>query len=138
MNIGEKITQYKDKLGFKNYQEFGKAAGVSGDWLLNLSKQDEIKLIDMNNLIRLCNYLGVTIDQLVKDDENKVDIEIDQNNANVTSDTNNADIGNLIDEMSILLDNKVIKLNGILLNDKAKQICKDSLEVVKILTRQYL
>ena len=69
MNVGEKICSFKEKLGHRNYQEFGRAADVSGDWINELSKKPEIKVTDMNNVIRLCGYLGITIDQLVKDDE---------------------------------------------------------------------
>lgn len=135
MNIGEKISLYKDKLGFKNYQDFGKAVGVNGSWLLELSKKTEVSFIDLNNLLKICRYLGITIDQLVNDDHivlsNKT-IEVTNINANCD------DIGVIIDEIEELLSKEGIKIDGMLMNEKSKEICKHSLEVVKTLTRQHL
>jgi DNA-binding Xre family transcriptional regulator len=136
MNVGEKVSLYKDKLGFKNYQEFGKTVGVSGDWINELSKKDEIKFIDMNNLTKLCSYLNVTIDQLVRND----DVSPMSNKAaallNINENCN--DIGAVFNEIVLLLDKEDIRLDGILLNDVAKQACKDALDVVRIVARQYL
>lgn len=137
MNIGGKIALYKDKLGHKNYAEFGKAAGLNGNWINDLSKREEIKQInDMSSLIKLCRYLDITIDQLVINDDAKVD---EFNTVEINNIDNNCDdIGTLINETIIFLDKQPIKMDGMLLNNEAKQTCKDALMVVKTLTKQYL
>jgi len=135
MNIGEKITLYKERLAHKNFQDFGRAANCSGDWLNDISKIEEIKVVSINNLINLCDYLGITINQLVVNDEN--DIKVIEGNVNI--DENSDDIGTLISQMETLVDNKEgIKFDGIVMNDKAKEICKDSLDVIRTLTKQHL
>lgn len=135
MNVGEKISLYKEKLGHKNYQSFAKSAGVPGSWLNDLSKKDDIGLVDMHNVVKLCDYLGITINQLVIDEELVNSVSVSEiTNINQQCD----DIGVIISEMIFLLDKEDIKLNGMLLNNTAKQICKDALEVVEILTKQYL
>lgn len=131
---------YKDKLGFKNYGEFGRAADISGNWINELSKKEEIKQVnDMNQLIKLCRYLGVTIDELVINDigSEKEPEKIEMVDYNFISEECN-DIGFLINEAIILLDKDYIEMDGIQLSNKAKQTCKDSLMVVKTLTKQHL
>jgi len=134
MNFGEKITSYKERLNHKNFQDFGRAANCSGDWLNNASKMEEIKVVDMHNLINLCDYLGITINQLVVNDEYLLDSD------NVTKNVSNSDdIGALLNQIvSYLSNNEDCKLDGVLMNDKAKEVCKDSLGVVRILTKQHL
>ena len=135
MNVGEKICSYKERLNHKNFQDFGRAADVSGDWINELSKKSEIKVTDMNNIIKLCGYLGISIDQLVKDDE----IEIIESKGLEIIDINNAnDIGILIDNMIALLGREGIKMNNVNMNDKSKEVCKDALNVVKTLIKQHL
>ena len=135
MNIGEKITSYKEKLGFKNYQDFSKAAGLSGEWLLEASKKQELKVVDVNNLIKICGYLGVTIEQLIVDD-NSMNISEGNTTGNITDPD---DIGYLLNKMVVCLDNKEgCKLDGVLMNDKCREICKDSLGVVRTLVKQHL
>ena len=132
MNVGEKICLYKERLKHRNYQEFGRAADVSGDWINELSKKPEIKITDMNNVIKLCEYLKITIDQLVKDDET-LEEEIIEN-----IDLNSEDIGILINNMIILLQKEGVKMNNVAMNDKSREVCKDALNVVKTLVKQHL
>jgi hypothetical protein len=136
LNIGEKISLYKERLRFNNYQEFGKVVGVSGDWLLALSKKDDIKSFDKENTLKLCNYLKITTDQLIKDDEDIENIKKVEKIDNINKEC--YDIGIIIDEIKMHLNKDDIKIDGIQLNNKAKQICKDALDVVKIITKQYL
>lgn len=137
LNIGEKVSLYKEKLEFKNYQDFARVVGVNGSWLLDLSKKNDISYIDINNLLKLCEYLGVTVDSFIKDD-----IVDSEKSKDIGSISNNLggydDIGILIDELNVLLEKDSVKLNGLLMNEKSKRICKDSLSVVKTLSRQYL
>lgn len=76
MTIGEKITLLKESARFKNYQDFGKAVGLSGDWLLDLSKKQEVSTIDITRLIKIADYFNVTLDWLLKDNDNDYIIDV--------------------------------------------------------------
>lgn len=132
MNIGEKISLYKERLKFRNFQEFGKAAGVNGSWLLELSKKDKVSFIDANNLKQLCKYLHISTDQLLKDDEELSSKSFDIENIDDT------DISVKIKEIIELLDKDDVKIDGQLFNNQAKEVGKESLQVVKQLIKQYL
>jgi hypothetical protein len=134
LNIGEKVSLYKERLGFKNYAEFSKAAGLQGDWLLEVSKKTELKLVDMNNLIKLSEYLRIPIDQLVKDDIQLPNIQ----NVELKYIQDCTDIGVLVDELIALLDSDNIKMYGSELPKQSKEIGKASLDVVKTLIKQYI
>jgi hypothetical protein len=134
LNIGEKISLYKERLGFKNYAEFSKAAGLQSDWLLETSKKTEVKFIDISNLIKLSRYLNITVDQLIKDDIQLSDIQSVEVKHIVECD----DIGIVIDELITLLDSENIKMYGSELPKQSKEIGKASLDVVKTLIKQYL
>lgn len=134
MNVGEKIISYKEKLGHSNFQDFGRAANCSGDWLNDASKKDRIEVVNMNNITNLCDYLGITINQLVVDDEDTPNIIGDS----VLSDENSNDIGILLNQITILLAQDDCKLSGVAMSDKARQICLDSLNVAYTLTKQHL
>ena len=135
MNVGEKICLYKERLNFRDYQEFGRAVGISGNWINETSKKSEIKQInDLGYLVKLCKFLGITIDEFLKDDK----IETDELNEIDIVDVNSEDIGVLINNMIVLLGRDGIKIDGMLMSDKSKEICVDSLAVVKTLVKQHL
>jgi len=135
MNVGEKICLYKERLNFRDYQEFGRAVGISGNWINETSKKSEIKQInDLGYLVKLCGFLGITIDEFLKDDK----IETDELNEIDIVDVNSEDIGVLINNMIVLLGRDGIKIDGMLMSDKSKEICVDSLAVVKTLVKQHL
>lgn len=137
MNVGEKISLFKERLGFRNFQEFGKAVGVSGDWINELSKKTEIKITDVSNLYMLCKSLDISIEQLIKNDEEKQLVEtVDVKNINITTECN--DINVVINEVVNLLEKEDITIEGKLLNNHAKQIFRDSLKVAIMLTKQNL
>jgi len=96
LNVGEKITLYKERSEFKNYADFAKAAGVSSSWLLDISKKESLALVDANSLVNLCGYLGIEVSQLVIDDEDTEVIEQD-----VVFDDNSNDIGKLLNQIVI-------------------------------------
>lgn len=132
MNIGEKISLYKEKLGFRNYQDWGKAVGINGSWILDLSKKDEVSFIDINNLKKLADYLNVTIDQLLKDDEEPTSYD-------ELKTLDSKDLYVIMKKIIFILDNEEeVRIDGKLLNSQAKSTCKDSLQVVEQLVRQYL
>jgi len=133
MNIGEKITSYKEKLNFRDYKEFSSAAGVSNSWLLELSKKTEVLTIDINNLVKLCEYLNVDVQQLIKDD---VFEESDSISVNHIIDCN--DIGILLKELATLANQTELKMDGVVMNTRAKAIFKDSLYAVTMLVKQHL
>lgn len=132
MNVGEKICLYKERLKFRNYQEFGRAADVSGDWINELSKKSKIKLTDMDNVVKLCGYLKISIDQLVKDDETESKFVENTDIKDIE------DIGFLLNNMVQLLYKEEVKIDNVPMNDKAKQICIDSINVVRTLVKQHL
>jgi len=132
VNVGEKICLYKERLGHKNYQDFGRAADVSGDWINELSKKSEIKVTDMNNIIKICAYLGISIDQLVKDNESLKE-EIPE-----VIDVNSEDISILINNMILLLRKEGTKMDNVTMNGKSKEVCIDALNVVRTLVKQHL
>ena len=135
MNVGEKIKLYKERLAFKDYQEFGRAVGISGNWINETSKKSEIKQVnDLGYLVKLCKFLGITIDEFLRDDK----IETGELNEIDIIDINSEDIGILLNNMIILLGKEGVKIDGMLMNDKSKEICKDSLAVVKTLVKQHL
>ena len=135
MNVGEKIRLYKERLVFKDYQEFGRAVGISGNWINETSKKSEIKQVnDLGYLVKLCGFLGITIDEFLRDDK----IETDELKELDIVDVNSEDIGILINNMIILLGRDGIKIDGMLMSDKSKEICVDSLAVVKTLVKQHL
>lgn len=136
MNVGERVCLYKEKLGHKNYQDFGRAANVSGDWVNELSKKTEIKVTDMGNVINLARYLGITIDQLVINDDSELNQFQDVDITNIPDSCD--DIGVLLNELSTLVTKENIKMDGILMDERSKQIFKDSLYVTKTLTKQHL
>lgn len=136
MNVGEKICLYKEKLNHRHFADFARAANCSVPWLNDISKKDEIKTIaDMGNLVNLCKYLGITIDQLLKNDEGNITNieELD------IIDTNNVeDVGVSINNVIELLEKDGIKMNNVPMNDKSKEVCKNALNVVKVLVKQHL
>ena len=69
MNIGKKISFIKENMGYKNYQEFGKAVGVNGDWLVDLSKKETVQMVDVTRLIVIVEHFGVTLDWLLEDEK---------------------------------------------------------------------
>jgi len=135
MNAGEKICLYKERLNFRDYQEFGRAVGISGNWINETSKKSEIKQInDLGYLVKLCGFLGITIDEFLRDDI----IETDESVELKIIDVNSEDIGILLNNMILLLGKDGIKIDGALMNDKSKEICIDSLAVVRTLVKQHL
>ena len=135
MNEGEKIRLYKERLAFKDYQEFGRAVGISGNWINETSKKSEIKQInDLGYLVKLCGFLGITIDEFLRDDKIEIDESIESN----IIDVNSEDIGVLINNVIILLGRDGVKIDGMLMSDKSKEICIDRLSDVKTLGKPHL
>jgi len=136
MNVGEKICLYKDKLGHKNFQDFGRAANCSGSWLNDASKKDEIKQVnDMTNLINLCAYLKITIDAFLKNDEIEI---IEAKELEIIDINKIEDIGIFINNMIVLLGRDGVKIDNVPMNEKSKEVCISALNVVKILVKQHL
>ena len=135
MNVGEKVFLFKERLNHKYFADFARAANVPPAWLNEIKDKEEIKQIsDMSYLINLCSYLGITIDEFLRDDK----IEIDELNEIDIIDINSEDIGILLNNMIVLLRKDGIKINNVVMNDKSKEVCIDSLNVVKTLVKQHL
>jgi len=133
MNVGEKVFLFKERLNHKYFADFARAANVPPAWLNEIKDKEEIKQIsDMSYLINLCSYLGMTIDDFLRNDD-VLKEEIPE-----IIDVNSEDIGILINNMIVLLQKDGIKINNVVMNDKSKEVCIDSLNVVKTLVKQHL
>jgi len=133
MNVGEKVFLFKERLNHKYFADFARAANVPPAWLNEIKDKEEIKQIsDMSYLINLCSYLGMTIDDFLRNDD------ILKEEIPEVIDLNSEDIGVLINNMIALLQKEGIRMNNVAMSDKSKEICIDSLNVVKTLVKQHL
>ena len=133
MNVGEKVFSFKERLNHKYFADFARAANVPPAWLNEIKDKEEIKQIsDMSYLINLCSYLGMTIDDFLRNDD-VIKEEIIE-----VIDVNSEDIGILINNMITLLQKEGIKMNNVAMNEKSKEVCIDTLNVVKTLVKQHL
>jgi len=133
MNVGEKVFLFKERLNHKYFADFARSANVPPAWLNEIKDKEEIKQIsDMSYLINLCSYLGMTIDDFLRNDD------ILKEEIPEVIDVNSEDIGVLINNMILLLQKEGIKLDNVVMNDKSKEICVDSLAVVRTLVKQHL
>lgn len=128
MNIGKKISVLKDSIGFKNYQEFGKAVGLNGEWLLELSKKEVIQTVDITRLIKISEYFNVSIDWLLKD-ENDIDLSVKQ-------DLQDNDIGVMLDYLQTKINESENKFYGYDMSIESKKLASDSIDVIKKLIKQ--
>lgn len=130
MNIGQKIQLLKDSMGFRNYQEFGKAVGLSGDWLVDLSKKEAITMVDITRLIKIADYANITLDNLLKDNKEwTIDIK-----EGLPED----DIGIMLDNINNRLNNKNNKFYGYSMNNEAVKLTQDTIDEVKKLIKENL
>jgi len=131
MTIGEKITLLKESAGFKNYQEFGKAVGLSGDWLNDLSKKQDVSTIDITRLIKIADYFNVTLDWLLKDNDNNYIID-------VKKDLAEDDIGVMLDNIKNKISEGNTKFYGYSMNNKVSKLANDAIDIIKKLIKQNL
>jgi hypothetical protein len=124
MNIGEKINLLFERSGFKNYADWGKAMGISGDWLLELRKKDTIKTVDISRLIIIVDYNNITLDELLKDDDGNYIIDI-------KNDLPENDIGKMIDNIQEQLKSNEIKFYGYSMNKECIMLALDGLDILK-------
>ena len=133
MNVGEKVFLFKERLNHKYFADFARAANVPPAWLNEIKDKEEIKQIsDMSYLINLCSYLGMTIDDFLRNDD-VIEEEIPE-----VIDLNSEDIGVLLNNMIVLLRKEGTKMDNVTMNDKSKEVCIYSLNVVKTLVKQHL
>ena len=131
MTIGEKITLLKESARFKNYQDFGKAVGLSGDWLLDLSKKQEVTTIDITRLIKIADYFNVTLDWLLKDNDNDYIID-------VKKDLAEDDIGIMLDNVQNKINEGNAKFYGYSMGNEASKLANDAIDIIKKLIKQNL
>jgi len=133
MNVSEKIYSFKEKLDHKYFADFARAANCAPAWLNEIKDKEEIKQIgDMANLKNLCSYLGMTIDEFLRNDEPLKEESVE----NINIDTE--DIGILLNNMIYLLGKEGIKMDNVVMNDKSREICKDAIGVLRTLVKQHL
>lgn len=131
MTIGEKIALLKESAGFKNYQEFGKAVGLSGDWLLDLSKKQDISTIDITRLIKIADYFNVNLDWLLKDNNDNYIID-------VKKDLAEDDIGVMIDNIKNKISEGNAKFYGYSMSNEVSKLANDAIDIIKKLIKQNL
>lgn len=131
MTIGQKIGMLKNNSGYKNYQELGKVIGVSGDWLNDLSKKDNITTIDITRLIKIAEYFNISLDWLLKDENDNYVVDIQQG-------LSENDIGIMIDKVQEKIAEGNNQLYGIAMTKESEQIAVDALDIVKNLIKQNL
>lgn len=131
MNIGQKISLLKDRMGFKNYSEFGKAIGLPGDWLLELSKKDCIQTVDITRLLRIADYFNITLDELLRDSEGNYLVESRQKRSEY-------DIGDMLDTVQSKLKEEGAEYYGVAMKEEVTGLAIDSIDVVKQLIKQNL
>ena len=131
MTIGEKIALLKESAGFKNYREFGKAVGLSGDWLNDLSKKQDISTIDITRLIKIADYFNVTLDWLLKDNDNDYIID-------VKKDLAEDDIGIMFDNIQNKINEGNAKFYGYSMSNETSKLANDAIDIIKKLIKQNL
>jgi len=138
MNIGEKIANYKDKLEFPHYAGFAKACGVTDSFLLGISKKqgiEELTAINIENLKKVTDFLGITIDELLRTDTSVFEIHKTEE-IKYLNDCN--DVGTIITELQTIIKKKDTKIDGIPMNLNSKQVFVDILDILRIMTKQKL
>ena len=130
MNIGQKIQMLKDSMMYKHFQEFGKAVGLPGDWLLELSKKEEIGMTDVSRLVTIANFFNVSLDWLLNDNiENQVEIK---------SGLSDKDICKMLCEVQKQAQDKNIKFNDCEMDTATSKLCIDAIEEVKRIVQENL
>ena len=130
MNIGKKIVALKEGSGFKNYQEFGAAVGINGDWINELSKKDIIQTVDITRLIKICDYFNVTLEWLLSDKNNCTFSLME----GVAFD----DICNMLNQIEVRLKGRNNAFNGCPMNEHSVELAKESVGIIKALIKQNL
>jgi hypothetical protein len=131
MNTGELITNYKDKLGFKNFSDMAKVIGVSPDFLLRLSKvqsKDELKQINIENLESVARYLQLPIESVINGYDGLADIS---KTVEVKYINDCDDLSVVLDELIQKAQEKNIKFDGFNMNDESKHIFIDAINILK-------
>lgn len=131
MNIGQKINLLFEHSGFKNYADWGKAMGLPSDWLLDLKRKEFVKTIDVTRLITIAKFNQITIDELLKDDEENYII-------GVKSDLQDNDIYKVLNQIQIELQKEDIKFNGYAMSSECRRITYDAIDVLKGLVQSNL
>jgi uncharacterized protein YpuA (DUF1002 family) len=124
MNIGQKINKLFERSGYKNYADWGKAMGLPGDWLLDLKKKETIKTIDITRLIIIAQYNQITLDELLKDNNDNYILDIN-------SGMEDNDIYKLLGQIQTQLEENEVKFNGFIMNKESKEITYDVIDVLK-------
>ena len=122
MNYGEKLTKLKDSLGIKHWTKYGEIIGVPGAWLAEQSKKDSVQIIDMPRLIKIVEYHQISLDYLLRNNEQ---VSLIKRNDNLLEN----DIIVMIDNIQEQIKEKDICFNGYTMSKECKSITFDGLEV---------
>lgn len=122
MTIGEKVTLLKDRLGFKDFQAFGKWTGINGSWLLDQSKKTELITANIDLYKKLAIACNISLDWLLLDDISECVIPVTNLDSN--------DLLYKLNEIQQGISTETT-FNGIQLNDKQKELVVDGVDVLK-------
>lgn len=122
MTIGEKVTLLKDRLGFKDFQAFGKWTGINGSWLLDQSKKTELITANIDLYKKLAIACNISLDWLLLDDISECVIPVTNLDSN--------DLLYKLNEIQQGISTETT-FNGIQLNDKQKELVVDGIDVLK-------
>jgi hypothetical protein len=132
MNFGEKIELLFVRSGCKDYQVWGKAMGFKdGNWLLDMKKKDTVNLVDITRLIVVADYHNITLDQLLKDNEDNWIVDVNSN-------LQDNDICIMFDNIVKELEVDTPKFNGYTLSDDNTKMVKTTIEIIKGLIKSRL
>lgn len=124
MTTGLKIALLKERLGFKNYREYGDFVGLSGDWLLDITKKAAITTVDVTRLVKIAVKCKVSLDWLLIDKSNDDIIIVDHLD-------NNDLLVKLNDLQQFVNESDTVFFKGILLNENTTQLTSDGIKVLK-------
>jgi len=105
--------------------------GSTGDWLLDLSKKQGVSTIDITRLIKIADYFNVTLDWLLKDNDNDYIID-------VKKDLAEDDIGIMLDNIQNKINEGNTKFYGYSMNNEVSKLANDAIDIIKKLIKQNL
>ena len=99
--------------------------------MLDLSKKQNVSTIDITRLIKIADYFNITLDWLLKDNDNNYIID-------VKKDLAEDDIGIMLDNIQNKINEGNAKFYGYFMGNEASKLANDAIDVVKKLIKQNL
>ena len=124
MTTGKKIALLKERLGYKDYQRFGEAIGVSGGWLLDQTKKTELTIVNIEMLKKVAVKCNVSLDWLLIDKPDDDIVILDELREN--------DLLIKLNELQQFVDeSKNLYFNNVELSKDTSKLASDGIKVLK-------